>query len=71
MAEVKHNVCDECGESEGVVTYSVGVRTSTPWLVDLCPEHATPIVRWREVGRTGGPGRRPYRKYRKVPTKPA
>ena len=65
MAEIKSVVCDVCG-SAPAETWMVARKPNTPWVVDLCEEHAGPLASTRQYGRHN-PTRRTYRRYGKVP----
>lgn len=68
MAEIRTLVCDLCGATDAK-TYAIAQHPGSPWMVDLCPDCAKPIDRWRDHARSG-PNRRAYRRFNKVPVKP-
>lgn len=41
-------VCDRDGKEEGVQTYLIVYPDGSQWETDLCPNHAKPLLSYRE-----------------------
>ncbi|MFF0481036.1 hypothetical protein [Streptomyces sp. NPDC004435] len=64
MAKEVVSRCDECGTTEGVREFIVSVDVHTREL-DLCPEHAAPLLRLYDLGTEVSTGRKASSKARK------
>lgn len=66
MAEVKSVICDICG-GQDAERWAISKRPLKGWAIDLCAEHAAPLMDMRKHAHTGEGGVRPYRRLGKTP----